>query len=1188
MHSSPSRRVWATALWLLAVIAATIGTYTIALARLPQQRAAIESLIRAQTGYDLRFDRVAVRLGFYGPEAQFTDVQMWRPGSERRLLRASELVVRFETWRLLRTGSLQPGRILLTGAQIDAGALRAAPRVASSAAQDRQMPENVLLQWLVGFARALPIGRIELESATLRGLERDESEEVTGRVVRIPRLSIQRTADGARVSGNALLAERLGRSLFVSLELRGIDGALEALEGGLTVQGRALRLAGWRALLGGPQSGASGVGDLRATLRLRGGRISAGSVALAASDLRVPAVNGAEPARFSRLSADASLERVVDGWRVLGTDLRVVLPGSPIASLDYQIEADAAWRQVRLSIDGVPFGWLRPLLSLPQPLDLEGTVSTLRVTAVSQPGGLALRYSGRVESAVWRDPGGRMRLAPLAFAVDGDETAATITFADRPLKLNVGAESDDEQLLDVAVRGVAILTREPGGWRLESDALTVLDRAASLPRERLELRGALRGAAPNAAALSLEVLLLAPLASDELPQLRALSQRVLDGAPIESFSLVTGRLVIRAGSTPTQGWRVESSAGDLMVGAATFRPDADWPALSEAAGRLVWDESDLRFDFDRGAIGDLRLVRGQLRGGAERSWSVVATGPTRTALRALAASPLATRVPLELRSAAVDGDARFELRVARRGGAQDAGGGKDAPLRWSLVVSFGALRWQALPGVAPIEGLAGALRIVDGRLQPTRIEGRWLDQPLRVVVGERRGGRRWQMSGRLPEGPLRQLLADAYALDAAMAPRWRLEAEPVRSDASRWRVDLAIDSLPVRGQFELAALPEGLELRRGALRVGTGAVRLPEADTIELKAAVPALELTRLVPAWSALPRRAAAAPPLTGSVDIESIGLLGESLGAASMQLTNSRGAPALMLRGARLDGSLFDTDAGSDGSAIPRLELARLELDRLPGRAALTAAAGAPPWALDLQVGDLRLGARRLGAVRGRLEFSSESLEFESAVLEAGEVGARGRLECRRNAQRCTLDGRIVGGAARSALELWGVAPGLDAARLDGTLRLAWPIAPADSVWTALEGELRLVAREGALDAPVRLGLVPEPAASAWPWEELALEARIGAGQIEVTRLAFEGTQRLLLAGSVQLPSAQVSLEGTWWPRRELPRALQDLPAAPALAAIWRTMRGQPVTPRAVRVAGPLAALGMEVVPLQSPPPP
>jgi hypothetical protein len=124
MATTPSRGGWAAAGWVLAAAVALLSAYTVALARLPQQRAVIESLIRAQTGYDLRFRRLAVRLGFYGPEAHFTDVQMWRPGSERRLLQATELIVRFETWRLLRSGSLRPGRILLVGAQIDAEALR--------------------------------------------------------------------------------------------------------------------------------------------------------------------------------------------------------------------------------------------------------------------------------------------------------------------------------------------------------------------------------------------------------------------------------------------------------------------------------------------------------------------------------------------------------------------------------------------------------------------------------------------------------------------------------------------------------------------------------------------------------------------------------------------------------------------------------------------------------------------------------------------------------------------------------------------------------------------------------------------------------------------------------------------------------------------------------------------------------
>src|SRR5690242_5908569 len=73
---------------------ALLSTWTAALARVPQQRAAVERLLRAQTGLDVRYGRLAVRLGFYGPEAEFGNVEMRRPGASAPLLRAPRMVAR--------------------------------------------------------------------------------------------------------------------------------------------------------------------------------------------------------------------------------------------------------------------------------------------------------------------------------------------------------------------------------------------------------------------------------------------------------------------------------------------------------------------------------------------------------------------------------------------------------------------------------------------------------------------------------------------------------------------------------------------------------------------------------------------------------------------------------------------------------------------------------------------------------------------------------------------------------------------------------------------------------------------------------------------------------------------------------------------------------------------------------------
>src|SRR5215510_929214 len=106
-----------TTIIISVVVASFLATlavaYEMAVARVPRQRAAFESLVRAQTGLDIRFNELAFRLGWYGPEAVFRRVEVGEPGRSNVLLRAPQLIVGFDAWRTMQTGQLAAGRITL-------------------------------------------------------------------------------------------------------------------------------------------------------------------------------------------------------------------------------------------------------------------------------------------------------------------------------------------------------------------------------------------------------------------------------------------------------------------------------------------------------------------------------------------------------------------------------------------------------------------------------------------------------------------------------------------------------------------------------------------------------------------------------------------------------------------------------------------------------------------------------------------------------------------------------------------------------------------------------------------------------------------------------------------------------------------------------------------------------------------
>src|SRR6185312_8930996 len=113
------RRSIVTAVGLLSLAATLLITYELALARMPEHRAALERLVRAHTGLDVRFNELGFRWGWYGPEAVFQRVELAEPGNASVVLRAPQLTVGFDAWRTVRTGHLAPGRITLVAPDID-------------------------------------------------------------------------------------------------------------------------------------------------------------------------------------------------------------------------------------------------------------------------------------------------------------------------------------------------------------------------------------------------------------------------------------------------------------------------------------------------------------------------------------------------------------------------------------------------------------------------------------------------------------------------------------------------------------------------------------------------------------------------------------------------------------------------------------------------------------------------------------------------------------------------------------------------------------------------------------------------------------------------------------------------------------------------------------------------------------
>ncbi len=233
------------ALWMLggATIlgAVVLVAWELAAARVPQHRAALEELIRQHTGLNVSFSELGVRWGWYGPEAVFNSVVLGEPGGRGALLRAPQLIVGLDAWRMVRSGRLEAGRITLVDPDIDlgAGADLAGARAGGTGHEPvLSAGARLLSRWRDG--------RIDLQGGTLRWPLTGAPLPLT---LNVRHAQLRRQASSWSADALVLLPASLGASVHLALAVTGDPARPSGSSGTLSFEGRMLEFAGWRGLI---------------------------------------------------------------------------------------------------------------------------------------------------------------------------------------------------------------------------------------------------------------------------------------------------------------------------------------------------------------------------------------------------------------------------------------------------------------------------------------------------------------------------------------------------------------------------------------------------------------------------------------------------------------------------------------------------------------------------------------------------------------------------------------------------------------------------------------------------------------------------------------------------------------------------------------------------------------------------
>ena len=772
------------ALGVGAVFALILFAYELALARVPQHRAALERLVRGQTGLDVRFTELGLRWGWYGPEAVFRHVELDEPGSAEAVLRAPELVVGFDVWRTLRSGHPEAGRIELIAPEIDfsSGAARrsvgfgasgrAGVAAGAGAGEAPSLGRVAVLQRWRG-------GRIDIEGGTVR--LPDAAGGANPLTVQIRRATLRRSDDEWNVAGLLFLPDRVGRSARVTLDVRGDLNQASALSGSLRIEARRLLFPGSRDFLAALPNIArflprGGHGDVTVDLSFAQGQVmkahgnvhagglvfdapGAGVADAAAAHARrgVDAVGATAFAALpspnllvlDRLSGNWKVNRVGSGWKLRVNSLDLA-KGDRFASLSIDAsdssQSDAPGRWVRGSLERAPLGpvlavtrWLSPHLDLAG-IHLNGTAENVTFDwASGRPEGERLRTTAKLDDVALLPRSRDYVLGGLSANVTGNERALTIDVQSRTARLEL-TQSQQKPLNDVRVSSTLHVSSDTDGWKLETDAFVLEHQRASL-----NLSGSLQGDSSEASISAKGALTGADI---------SLVVRLLGDNTAEAFGAAASRLtagkiqnaefVLRGPISDLPfGGRHDGFTGSLTLRDAILSGGDIWPDANGIDARVEWRGAQIQASIEAGRAGPFQLASAKAQWGADGRSVTRLTGHVNGRLEDAIAwvrnHPQLQEYAPDVGEIDAKGDASFDFNVtvpADIASASDDGRPPQLIARVSTFLDGATV--GAVSGLPPLEGVTGSFVFDEGRLQRSTLTGSWLGGPVTLHVGERR------------------------------------------------------------------------------------------------------------------------------------------------------------------------------------------------------------------------------------------------------------------------------------------------------------------------------------------------------------------------------------------------------------------------------------------------------------------
>ena len=1187
----------------------------LAAARVPQHRAALEELIRQQTGLNVSFSELSVRWGWYGPEVVFRSVVLGEPGGRGALLRAPQLIVGLDTWRMVRSGQLEAGRITLVNPDIDLGAgVGLAGARATGAGREPLLTAGarLLSRWRDG--------RIDIQGGTLRWPPAGAALPLT---LSVRHAQLRRLASAWSADALLLLPATLGASAHLALAVTGDPARPTGSSGTLSFEGRMLEFAGWRQVIEYPPLERylpqAGRGNLELHTEFAQGRILSadGKVLAEALEWRAPVATAAA-LTVDRLSGSWRLARLGARWRLEVHALELGEPASAPVTLSVDAAADAAW--ARGSVESAPLPvvaaiarWYAPQLPLAQ-VALGGTVRELVFDwDARRPGGIRLQTSAQLEDVTVATPSRDMVLTGLTGYLSGADERLVADLQAHAAQLTLAREQP------VALDNLAIAARlaigaDGGGWQVSTDDLEVRRAQLSFAASgAIGADGAGQQPHINAhlALKDADVALLAGL----------LGPRALAACGAAAAQLTAGRIAsadlewhgpLDAAQLPRSRIGTEFR-GALELRDATLAGFDPWPDTHHLDAHIEWHGPRIHAAIDGGQVGTFELAAASAEWDARGDRAVHltgrVTGSAQQALAWLREHPQLSAYAPGVQDVDLRGDTLLDVDVLVPAAAR-ATAARQPRVRTRVTAVLDGVQLRPVAGLPPIDALRGTFGFAAGHLLPSTLTGQWLGGPVTLGVRERRepGVTVLAISGRgLVD--VRQAVLAAGASDAAQlagnaewsalltflpgadaaSSRWSVRAdsnligvssrlpEPfAKAQGAALPLHVEVQASADAGQLRLSlgerlrasvALDRSGELwriERGAVLLASTAPALPAEPVLWLEGRVSRLDLPAYLALWLQVGRDAAL-PALRARLTTSQLVAGDRSYPEVSVALDASRAGGQLQLQSADVSGTAR-WPAVVSGAHPAVLQFDRLNVAQLSDAALGAGVLAALGAVAQLSIDDLQWQGHSLGRFGATLAAGVDALEVSELHLAGDNEDTRGTLQCREGA--CRLQFSLDSRNAAATLSAFGFRPDLGAshARLEGELQ--WPQQAPASLAT-LDGRLHMQLEQGVTRAagadsagvPFALLAVPALTAGMSPglnFSRLTADFVLHDGQAMTSDLHFDGDAEILVRGRTGLLAHDYD-EQAWILRGEerLPAAVRRLGPTPRVAAVWLSLR-------------------------------